>query len=74
MKSNCNTSDSSSNSICSQEILESVSQQRLRELDKALPFVNNKVSMDLDIKLGWKPKNNVVYVAPIPLYYDFGEP
>ena len=29
--------------------------------------------MEVDIKLGWKPKTNVVYVAPIPLFYDFGQ-
>jgi len=40
---------------------------------EALPFVKNVGSISADIKMGWRPKGDNVFVAPIPLYYDFGD-
>lgn len=39
----------------------------------ALPFVKHGGSISADMRLGWRPKGDNVFVAPIPLYYDFGD-
>jgi hypothetical protein len=40
--------------------------------DAPAPLVKSGISMAADMKLGWRPKQNVSG-APIPLYYDFEE-
>lgn len=39
----------------------------------AMPFIKNVGSISADIKMGWRPKGDNIFVAPIPLYYDFGD-
>jgi hypothetical protein len=36
----------------------------------AMPLVKTGISMEADMNLGWRPKQNISG-APIPLYYDF---
>ena len=40
--------------------------------DDALPFVKHGGSISADMRLGWRPKGDT-FVAPIPLYYEFGD-
>ena len=39
----------------------------------ALPFVKHGGSISADMRLGWRPKGDNIFVAPIPLYYEFGD-
>ena len=38
-----------------------------------MPFIKNVGSISEDIKMGWRPKGDNISVAPIPLYFDFGD-
>ncbi len=38
-----------------------------------MPFVKHGGSISADMRLGWRPKGDNVFVAPIPLYYEFGD-
>ena len=76
-------SDTSSQSVCSrntQSLLGTPQEQKEegaeldadQELD-ALPMVSRGGSISADIRLGWRPKEAQILVAPIPLYYNFGD-
>jgi hypothetical protein len=38
--------------------------------EQPLPLIQSGISMNPDMKFGWKPKQEISG-APIPLYYDF---